>query len=44
MTGNGYGIVFSSSEVADPRRQNVFLILTQQSQVVPIAVYAHRNI
>lgn len=36
--------LFSSSKVADPRRQCVFLILRQQSQAVPPAVYAHRNI
>lgn len=44
VKGNGAGIVFASSKVADPRRQGVLLILKQQNQAVPLAVYAHRNV
>lgn len=42
---NGSGIVFASeSKVVDPRRQCIFLILRQQNQAVPLAMYAHRNV
>lgn len=44
VKGNGSGIVFASSEVADPTRQCVLLILRQENQAVPLAVYAHRNV